>query len=216
MKQIYEGADHVLVLDAQLSSLEMASIDHVEICTRLMFSGWTRRLWTLQEGTLARKLWVQLKDGPVDLDDVQAYVTHVFKTQHIHHALTVILAARLKRLRGLPWNRPNIMNMKLAIEDRSVTVASDEALCLCTCLNLDQSAVVHAEDPDRMVAFWTALGASGLPIPKHAIFFTGPRYTYRVYDALNWPMVGLLCCRVIPRFLTKRSLTTRTQSEPVI
>lgn len=115
MRQIYEGADHVLILDAQLNNFNATNIDFLEICTRLLFSSWTRRLCALQEGALARKLWVQLADDPVDLDRIQTQVTHIYRTQFIHNQLTLVLAAGLQIIRELGNRRddvPNILSLK--------------------------------------------------------------------------------------------------------
>ena len=180
MRHIYERADHVLILDAQLNRFASTELDFVEICARLMFSAWTKRLWTLQEGALAKKLWVQLKDGPVDLDVVQADLTHIFRTQFIRFEFTLNLVGSLKRLRELVSYGPgretrDITEIAKAVENRSVTVASDEPLCLCTGRDLDQSTVVNVDGSERMEAFWMALALANHVIPKNIIFFTGPR-----------------------------------------
>lgn len=58
MRQIYEQAKSVLIIDAQLAEIDPRPLDCVEICARVVFSPWMRRLWTLQEGAVARKLRV--------------------------------------------------------------------------------------------------------------------------------------------------------------
>lgn len=51
MKRTYQDATMVLVLDASLQLFNGGLLTAEEICTRISSSGWTRRLWTLQEGT---------------------------------------------------------------------------------------------------------------------------------------------------------------------
>ena len=51
MKRTYQDATVVLVLDASLQLFNGALLTPEEMCTRISSSGWTRRLWTLQEGT---------------------------------------------------------------------------------------------------------------------------------------------------------------------
>lgn len=51
MKRTYQDATMVLVLDASLQLFNGGLLTPEEMCTRISSSGWTRRLWTLQEGT---------------------------------------------------------------------------------------------------------------------------------------------------------------------
>ena len=51
MKRTYQDATMVLVLDASLQLFDGGLLTPEEMCTRISSSGWTRRLWTLQEGT---------------------------------------------------------------------------------------------------------------------------------------------------------------------
>ena len=51
MKRTYQNATMVLVLDASLQLFNGGLLTPEEMCTRISSSGWTRRLWTLQEGT---------------------------------------------------------------------------------------------------------------------------------------------------------------------
>jgi len=180
MRNIYRNAALVLVLDAQLAHFDSRYFGSVEICARLMFSGWSGRLWTLQEGALAQKLWVQLKDRAVDLNLVERDLDRMFKTDLIHHQLLMVLIAMLKRLRKFGWYGKskadlNIGDIHIMLRTRSVTVPTDEPLCLRTCMNLEQSAVVQAPESERMAAFWQTMGASGRTLSNSIIFFAGPR-----------------------------------------
>ena len=38
-------------------------------------------------------------------------------------------------------------------------------------------------------------------------FLVGPRATYRMYEALNWPTFALLCFRVAPQYLRGEKYT---------
>ncbi|KAI0376966.1 hypothetical protein F5Y04DRAFT_194439 [Hypomontagnella monticulosa] len=65
MKGTYENAYQVLVLDSELEALPIH--DFSEAMMRVSLSGWMRRLWTLQEGVLAKRLYVKFKDGILDV-----------------------------------------------------------------------------------------------------------------------------------------------------
>lgn len=70
MKVPYTEASHVLVLDSSLDHIGNSGLHLTEIGLRIFTTGWMRRLWTLQEGALPRKLWFQFKYNAVDLDCV--------------------------------------------------------------------------------------------------------------------------------------------------
>jgi len=89
IRAVYEEADHVLVLDKSLSpctssvppetsgegdgeadgeaSGEAPLAKPAETCLRILTSTWMRRLWTLQEGVLAKSLYFEFQDRLVHL-----------------------------------------------------------------------------------------------------------------------------------------------------
>lgn len=87
IREVYENADHVLVLDKALSPFkssvsreaagEEALSKSAETCLRILTSTWTRRLWTLQEGVLAKSLYFQFQDGLVNLVEESTALGHL-------------------------------------------------------------------------------------------------------------------------------------------
>lgn len=69
MRDIYGESVAVLIIDPWLMSIS-SSASVSEICYRIYASGWSRRLWTHQEGFLARDVYYQLQDRPLRLPDV--------------------------------------------------------------------------------------------------------------------------------------------------
>lgn len=66
MKEIYQHAYHVLVLDAELERTSIRN-NLMEGFLRVSLSGWMRRLWTLQEGVLASSIHVKFHDRILNL-----------------------------------------------------------------------------------------------------------------------------------------------------
>lgn len=65
MKEIYHSSYQVLVLDAEIQIANAS--DMTEAFIRISLSGWTRHLWTLQEGVLGDHLHFRFKDSVFDV-----------------------------------------------------------------------------------------------------------------------------------------------------
>jgi hypothetical protein len=59
IRDVYQSAQRVLILEASLEAYKAEEMKIVEKLGRIYASGWLRRLWTLQEGALARSLYFQ-------------------------------------------------------------------------------------------------------------------------------------------------------------
>ncbi|KAI0651219.1 hypothetical protein C8Q79DRAFT_898151 [Trametes meyenii] len=68
MASTYREAAKVLVVDAGIRATCSESAPREENLLRITFSGWNKRVWTLQEGLLARELWFEFIEGPVNID----------------------------------------------------------------------------------------------------------------------------------------------------
>ena len=66
MYKTYVSAQDVLVLDSELQKTPIPA-DNTETFLRISVSGWMRRLWTLQESVLGRRLQVKFQNGIFDL-----------------------------------------------------------------------------------------------------------------------------------------------------
>jgi Heterokaryon incompatibility protein (HET) len=80
MAAVYQDADKVLVLDANLFANPLASCerDCTEIFMRILSTNWMRRLWTFQEAVLGTSLYFAFPDGVIDMQDsVSSLQTHL-------------------------------------------------------------------------------------------------------------------------------------------
>src|SRR5437764_3687462 len=78
MRHVYEQARSVLVLDASLQSYPTASMDTLEVLARIFTSKWLTRVWTLQEGALAKRLWFQFADKALSLAELKATMERIW------------------------------------------------------------------------------------------------------------------------------------------
>ncbi|KAL8786308.1 MAG: hypothetical protein Q9195_008268 [Heterodermia aff. obscurata] len=68
MKATYKNAEKILVFDSSLE-LVHSTIAPEEAVIRLRYSPWSTRLWTMQEGRLGLKVYLQFRDKSKSFDD---------------------------------------------------------------------------------------------------------------------------------------------------
>ncbi|TLD23969.1 hypothetical protein PspLS_06410 [Pyricularia sp. CBS 133598] len=154
-----------------------------EILVRaLLVSPWMRRLWTLQEGALARSLYFQLADGAVVVNELLFKLFDLSKDDMRYCAVSKDImnevpepahdwgwekwTANIQRLSGLcrssvslaflgrtDLGKSQLERLHNALEFRAVTVASDEPLCIATLLGLEMERIVkHVQRLDQRMA----------------------------------------------------------------
>jgi hypothetical protein len=84
---VYERAEHVLVLDSGLMSYTARDQDTSEQALRIFTSSWVRRLWTLQEGALAHSLYFQFADTAIPLQELHEIITQTSRDSLQHRSL---------------------------------------------------------------------------------------------------------------------------------
>ena len=117
-----------------------------------------RRLWTFQEGALARDAYFRFRDTALSLAAVQTRARADFKAWRpdLDHMLEEL---------GLGWfssdARPSTVGRLLimlarAVRHRATSVAEDEALCLGTLAGIDMEILAAPElaPKERMRVFW--------------------------------------------------------------
>ncbi|KAK1585870.1 uncharacterized protein LY79DRAFT_670705 [Colletotrichum navitas] len=210
MRDIYANAYGVLVKSAVLQATSVRDIfadtskGLIDVAAHIYTSPWMRRMWTLQEGVLAGasrargvgdRLCFAFRDGLLSLESV----VNLLKQAPKHEAsLAFRFIAEFRDLSVSMWQRPDETNtpgqplnlflqmLVNALKYRSLTVASDEVICLATLLDLRikttrgevEPLIGDGETPeDGMCQLWlrveTLQGASGLP--GDVIFSRVPR-----------------------------------------
>lgn len=185
MRSTYADADIVLLLDSFIQSGSCSRTSDVELALRILSSGWIRRLWTLQEGVLAKQLLVQFSEQAVDYDALNERL----KSGPRHSEYTLICNS-LDEIRNA-WHRDDLVSSGLfldfassAMRYRATSVDTDEALCLATLAQVNMDQILEVEPKQRMKKFWELL-----PIPAKIVFRTGDTIDE---DGWRWAPSSLL------------------------
>ena len=97
MRDIYENAAGVFVLDADLQSLTREATT-TEILSRVLISGWSGRLWTYQEGALTDDYFLVGDQCVFNLFDIRV---QLHSLRHDRLSLTLARALRTRAYRRL-------------------------------------------------------------------------------------------------------------------
>ncbi|OAA70034.1 HET domain protein [Akanthomyces lecanii RCEF 1005] len=156
---VYCNAAHVLVLDWSLAQFS-ANTHPAELLLRTFgASRWMRRLWTLQEAALAQNLWVQYQDGVAPVAELLATLRDVGWREDI----------RLLRI-FMDVSRESLQRL---LHFRSVSVPSDEPLCIATLMRLKITPeLTKSTDLDlRMKVVWQALSQAAGGISPQILLY---------------------------------------------
>ncbi|KAL7917205.1 hypothetical protein ACQKWADRAFT_307353 [Trichoderma austrokoningii] len=192
----YTKAVGVLVLDRELSHFESSKASILELAIRVICCGWLKRLWTLQEASLAIKadgidtLYIQMADGPAywnrrskcfesgpsDPEPAPHRVNPLSfpvkdeKTDLVYGLhLETVMQDRLPSIREIQEPRfgTRFQSIMNAVQNRSTSKREDEPICMASLLGLDLQQILDARDADeRMMKFYRILHE----IPKAVVF----------------------------------------------
>lgn len=189
MRRTYESSRHVLLLDAGLQLYNRHEISCVEALARVFSSGWMSRLWTLQEARLAHTLWVQFKDGPVDIDELYINMTQIENdvrylpfTNDMISQYNSIRSKYPRAFFSIGWDAEKtvgilLSELEFALHHRSVSMAEDEAICIGTLMELPLSKIVAVAPTAqaRMGRFWELVAEKYGGIPQQILAFEQPK-----------------------------------------
>jgi hypothetical protein len=160
---------------------------------------WLRRLWTLQEGALAKSLYFQFADYALSFAGLRKQV----EQSHLELRLQIIYFDFLNeflRLRVFfkaeSWGIPKIdlFTVNAALQYRSVSVPSDEPLCVACLLSLPMTPLLEekVQEKDRMMILWKLIANKYGGIPSSIIFFEDKRIDT---PGSRWAPASLLTAR---------------------
>ena len=192
LQETYNKANYVLVIDGGLTACDSGHVGDVEVTARIFLSSWQQRLWTLQEGVLARdRLWFQFKDRPINLQQLFPTIKKQAST-----SMDIRLFPFLKDI-GAQLELISMMNLQdkaieLKLHDniriglyldlldrslqfRSVTVDTDEGLCISNLLRLPPDAMAAIPEYTRMSQVWRLIDKHYGGVPQRVLCLRFPR-----------------------------------------
>ncbi|KAG5928511.1 hypothetical protein E4U42_000494 [Claviceps africana] len=219
---VYRKAHHVLVLDTSLTAFRYEASHPAELLVRaFVCSPWMRRLWTLQEGALGRVLQIQFADQAANN---MTLLTELFQIaredarymriwQDINHEYNQLLGFSPKTgpENTIVWAKPSLSTLQRALHFRTVSVASDEPLCISTLMNLDTGYIASALTLEkRMVRVWEKLAQSHGGISTRVLFYLEEKINI---PGWRWAPKSLLASSVGESVLTLDERAMRFHTE---
>ncbi|GAM36747.1 hypothetical protein TCE0_018f06081 [Talaromyces pinophilus] len=222
MKQVYSKASVSTVLDEDMYHSQDYRTGYT-IMFRFLTCVWSRRLWTLQEAILLKKLYVVFSDGLAELSSIFTDVLQGTDDPLTEEALkslaeltelsvdevrnaneicpkipsNTIHSLFLRELRSIPY----LTCMKLQISQTAQMLAlrdsserEDELLAISPLLGGDVSKLVHLSGEDRVKELWLQVGA----VPKDIA-------------ALEYPKLSSLGFRCLPRTMLGQTIQAPMQ-----
>lgn len=193
LKEPYERARGVLVLDSSLQKRTARGVSAIELVARVKVSTWMQRLWTFQEGRLCRRVWFQFQDGPVDLLEALDTWRESFSCIPSLPSDLVDFQIMLSYMGSKisPYQQRNedtksLLHVRLALCSRSTSDLDDEALCIATIMGIPLDPIVKAPKHERMPVLWSTMPG----IPLGLVFSKTSRKLDR--KGLRWAPASLM------------------------
>jgi hypothetical protein len=186
IRLVYQKANLVLVLDSVLMAYEYRMQTIPERVMRVFTSGWMRRVWTLQEGALARALYVQFADGALPLSGLRELFGYNNPREQVFSQDVSLEYWRLDAFfradqHSMVGDYPDFNVLDQALQFRNVSVPSDEGLCIGTLMSLDLKKILNVPYAKRMQKVWELLAIEKRGVPADILFFEEPKL-----EATGW------------------------------
>ena len=194
MKKTYLEATRVLVLDTLLRTHCSKTMDPVEACIRIVNSGWTRRLWTLQEGALPARnsrLSFLFRDGAMNIHHLLQLMFQTLRSSIGMKGLVSNIINRIGNFASFPIEyegdlREDLGTLEISLRHRSVSVPCDEPLLIANLLDLGIDNILKGSCPiancanvgcdhSRIHRMWSLMPAAFRGIPRTIVLHVGPR-----------------------------------------
>jgi hypothetical protein len=211
MPEAYREASHELVLDSSLIEIDYRHLQPIEVMSRVFSSGWIFRLWTLNEANLTSKLWIQFRDGIIELGQVISDLSTRTEPETYHFTDELRSQYGGLQIASSKQAGGELVYVVGALRYRSVSDISDEPICIGAILRLDVDVITGKEKlrlsanqedrirvrDERMIRLWESITQRQTVIPKSLIYHVGDRV---MKPGLRWAPSTLLNIKNISTF----------------
>ena len=194
MARTYNWSHIVLVLDSELQQYDCRTISTQETLFRILCSGWMRRVWTIHEAVLSKRLIVLFGD---DVFDVDRAVSELRGQTEGPDALDPLMneACRfLVQTRAISYaHRPVSFALAWSVmQARQTSIMGDEAICFANMLRLDPTEILKLSRSDtvskeasakRQASAMKVLFSLLEQVPEAVLWNLGPRL---LEDGYRW------------------------------
>ena len=186
LPQTYAKSTCCLVIDEELRQVSRES-SLEELCMRLVFSTWARRLWTFQEGIVTwDKLYIQFREGPssfeVFRDKRGTSLRSSLRLETVEEAKSTL--PRVEDIRDT--KRGLVDKLTEACKYRTTSRLSDQTFCLASIAGFDVNKIVDATThEEKMKIFLLEV----CDLPNEIIFFKGQKMNL---DGFSWAPYSFL------------------------
>jgi hypothetical protein len=184
MASVYRSAGKVIVLDHTLQKQTIQAKPEV-LMMRIYTSPWMDRVWTFQEGVLARQLYFKLEDAycpfHFSLRDTELVAPlQISILNNSTHDVYLHLRREVSNVYS-QYRPPEISHVIKELKWRQTSKHSDELLAVSVLLDLDVNEILKQNDEEgRMVAFLTMVDK----LPRNIIFAEAHRRVMR--EGFRW------------------------------
>ncbi|KAK6352513.1 hypothetical protein TWF730_009337 [Orbilia blumenaviensis] len=181
MARTYTEAEAVLVLDSAILSIP-STLPREALAVHILTSGWMRRLWTLQEAVLAKKLFFLCGDGHVvQLADVIPAPDNML----LYPEQTDIASELFRLTKWRLYNTYTIGDVARALRWRATSRASDETLAIASLLGKDPASLAGLPPETRMKELLLRLKE----VPRNILFLSASKMDI---DGFRWAPISLM------------------------
>ncbi|ETW84673.1 hypothetical protein HETIRDRAFT_416339 [Heterobasidion irregulare TC 32-1] len=173
MGRTYADASAVLVTDAGIRCYSRSSALE-DVALGVLTSGWMQRLWTLQEGLLAKKLIFELSDGFASLDSFFPDPAMQWANPLLSQCLSKLYhftRRHNQRLLSIPGARTEFIDLVRFLFGRWTSKPEDETIAVCGLLNVDPITLFDIEPLERLKTLLIQVGR----LPSDIVFMDCPK-----------------------------------------
>ncbi len=170
MAKTYRNANATLVLDSGIRHCSVSAPLEEKLLS-VLSCGWMQRLWTLQEGLLARRLMFAFADGLTDIGDLIPVGEDLLDCLLTNLASEIFRLTKYQNSVRTDSTAFGIGDLARSLVWRTTSKAEDETLAIAGLANVDARELANLPPHERMRTFLLQVEK----LPPNIIFMSAPK-----------------------------------------